>query len=110
MLTVLILWTSIFTTQTKQTCFPLLKKKQRLLTDNTSLKQKGQNYTREEDIVLCRAFINLSKNTIEGMEKKLKNFWRNVHNLLGELMVKGTKPGDSSIKIWVQRLIMNKFK
>ena len=40
-------------------------------TDNTSPKQKGWNYTREEEIVLCRSFINLSKNSI-GTEKNWK--------------------------------------
>ena len=43
-------------------------------TDDTSPKQKGWNYIREEDIVLCRAFINLSKNSIEDTEKNWKYF------------------------------------
>ena len=30
-------------------------------TDKTSPKQKGQNYTREKDILLCRDFINIQK-------------------------------------------------
>ena len=42
-------------------------------TDDTFPKQKRQNYTREEDIVLCRSFINLSKNAMEGAEKNWKS-------------------------------------
>ena len=38
-------------------------------TYDTSLKQKGQNFIREEDIVLCRSLINLSEVSIQGKEK-----------------------------------------
>ena len=77
---------------------------------NTSLRQKGWNYTRDKDIALCRTFINLSKKAIEVIRKKLKIFWRDVHKSFGELMAKGAKPGNISIKILPQKLIMNRFK
>ena len=77
---------------------------------NTSLRQKGWNYTRDKDIALCRTFINLSKKAIEVIRKKLKIFWRDVHKSFGELMAKGAKPGNISIKILPQKLIMNWFK
>ena len=43
---------------------PSTKKSKITDTDNTYLKQKEQNYRREEDIVLCRSFINPSKYSI----------------------------------------------
>ena len=67
--------------------------------EDTSPKQKGKTYTREEDIVLCRSFINLPENSIEGTEKKLEAFWGDVHKLFGELIMKDTKPGDCINKI-----------
>ena len=79
----------------KNDIFPSFTKKTKITdTDYTSPNQKGWNYTRKEDIVTCRSFINLSENSIEGT-KKLEIFWGDVHKLFGELMVKGTKPGDS---------------
>ena len=57
--------------------------------------------------MLCRAFVNLFKNAIEGMKKKLEIFWRDVNHLFGELMVKGAKSRDSLNEIQSQKLIMN---
>ena len=64
-------------------------------TEDTSPKQKWQNYRREEEIALHRSFINLSENPIKGTEKELEVFWGDGHKLFDELIVKGTKPGDS---------------
>ena len=48
---------------------PSTKKSKITDTNDTSPNQKGQHCTREEDIVLCRSFINLSKNSTEDPEK-----------------------------------------
>ena len=79
-------------------------------TEDTSPNQKGWNYKREEEIALCRSFINLSKNAINGTEKKQKIFLGVVHKLFGELIVKGTKPRNSIKEIWPQKFTMNRFK
>ena len=75
---------------------PSTKKSKITVTDDTS--QKEKNYTREEDIALCKSFINLSKNSVKC--NKLEVFWGNVHKLFGELIIKGTMPRDSISKIW----------
>ena len=56
-------WTLIFMTQMKQACSSLPVKNLKSLT------LMIQNYKREEDTALCRSFINLFKNAIEGTEK-----------------------------------------
>ena len=108
---ILIHWTLIFTIQMKPTLqIRKLSPPNIADTDDTCPKKKRQNYPRKGGIVLCRSFINLSKNSMEGMEETLEIFLRDVHTLLGEFMVKGTKPRDSIHEIWSQKSIMNRLK
>ena len=91
----------------KDTFSPSTKETKINDTDDTSPKQQGQNHTREGDTALCGSFIHTSKNSITVQEKKQEIFWRDVHKLFGELMVKGIKHRDSINEIWSQKSIMN---
>jgi hypothetical protein len=36
------------------------------------------NFTEEEDVALCRAFVNVSADPIAGAEKRSSHFWADI--------------------------------
>ena len=54
---------------TKNDAFTPSNNKSKIDDEDTSPKQKGQNYTREKEIARCRSFINQSENAVAGAKK-----------------------------------------
>jgi hypothetical protein len=46
---------------------------------------RPKNFTAEEDVFLCRAFVNVSQDPIKGNDQKSGDFWNNIRSTFMEL-------------------------
>ena len=46
--------------------------------DSTTKKQRGGNFTSEEDIMIISAWLNISLDAVQGNEQKSKTYWQRV--------------------------------
>ena len=46
--------------------------------DSATKKQRGGNFTSEEDIMIILAWLNISLDVVQGNEQKSKTYWQRV--------------------------------
>ena len=56
----------------------------------------AQKWTPEEEVALCKAFINVSKDASIGTDQDAKSFWSRVTKVYCEIIT--TPPGSSTIR------------
>lgn len=56
-------------------------------------KKRPKNFTEEEDVLICRAFVNISENPIIGNDQKSADFWSAVQKKYRELVVEELEEG-----------------
>jgi hypothetical protein len=57
-------------------------------------KVKQKNFTTHEDVLLCKAYVNISTNPVAGTGKKSKDFWKSIKDAFDALM-KAEPPEDN---------------
>jgi hypothetical protein len=86
------------------------KKKTKTATAATT--KTRTNWTKQEDVFLCIAFVNVSEDPVVGTGQKSKEFWSRVHKMFKELV----KKRSSELEEWVRNTsreensIQNRFK
>lgn len=53
---------------------------------------KTANWTEEEDVILCKAFVNATTNPIDGVEQKGHEFWGQIFEAYMQLMAQEGRP------------------
>ena len=75
-------------------------------------KPKPPNFTSLEDVLLCKAFVNVSTNPVTGVGQKSADFWDCVKEKFDELFKEEDVPADG-VAVVVNRdssSLMNRFK
>jgi hypothetical protein len=49
-------------------------------------KVKQKNFTTHEDVLLSKAYVNISTNPVAGTGKKSKDFWKSIKEAFDALM------------------------
>jgi hypothetical protein len=86
------------------------KKKTKTATAGTT--KTRTNWTKQEDLFLCIAFVNVSEDPVVGTGQKSKEFWSRVHKMFKELV----KKCSSELEEWVRNTnreetsMQNRFK
>ena len=70
--------------------------------DSTTKKQRGGNFTSEEDIMIVSAWLNISLDAVQGNEQKSKTYWQRVCEFFHEYKPK-------SCPICSQNSLMNRW-
>jgi hypothetical protein len=55
-------------------------------------KVKQMNFTTHEDVLLCKAYVNISTNPVAGNGKKSKDFWNGIKEKFDELCKAEPRP------------------
>jgi hypothetical protein len=50
-----------------------------------AINKRPPNFTSEEDVLISRAFVHVSKNPTVGVDQKAADFWRDVQNVFQAL-------------------------
>ena len=53
-------------------------------------RQKGPNFSVEEDILLCKAWVDSTQNSIKGNNQKAYEYWQSVYERYSALEIKST--------------------
>ena len=70
--------------------------------DSTTKKQRGGNFTSEEDIMIILAWLNIGLDVVQGNEQKSKTYWQRVCEYFHEYKPK-------SCPIRSQNSLMNRW-
>jgi hypothetical protein len=87
------------------------KKKTKTTTAAATTKTRT-NWTKQEDVFLCIAFVNVSEDPVVGTGQKSKEFWSRVNKMFKELV----KKRSSELEEWVRNTnreetsMQNRFK
>ena len=77
-------------------------------TQDEILGKRTKNFTPIEDVLLCRAYVNISQDPIKGNDQKIGVLWENIYTKFIEL-----KKDEGETEVGHQRditSIMNRFK
>ena len=77
--------------------------------------KRPPNFTSEEDVFLCRAFVNVSTNSAVGADQKGVEFWRKVRDVFTELYKENSevqvdeapRPANSLENRWARHISCN---
>jgi len=73
-------------------------------------KVKQKNFTTHEDVLLCKAYVNISTNPVAGTGKKAKDFWKSIKETFDALMKAEPPEDNEGIVERDQEALMNRFK
>jgi hypothetical protein len=73
-------------------------------------KVKQKNFTTHEDVLLCKAYVNISTNPVAGTGKKAKDFWKGIKEKFDELCKAEPPPETEGTPERDQEALMNRFK
>jgi len=66
----------------------------------SSRKPKPRNFSKVEDELLCRAYVNATTNSVCGTDQKLKDFWKDIKSKFDALCVSEQVEEDREERNW----------
>jgi hypothetical protein len=73
-------------------------------------KVKQKNFTTHEDVLLSKAYVNISTNPVAGTGKKSKDFWKSIKEAFDALMKAEPPEENEATTERDQEALMNRFK
>ena len=73
-------------------------------------KQKLRNFSKTEDVLLCKAFVNVSTNPVSGTGQKAKHFWGSIKDVFDALYISENVQETDGKVYRDQDALMNRFK
>jgi hypothetical protein len=75
-----------------------MPRKKKTKTATAATTKTRTNWTKQEDVFLCIAFVNVSEDPVVGTGQKSKEFWSRVNKMFKELV----KKRSSELEEWVR--------
>ena len=86
------------------------RSKAKALSKEADIQRKRQNnFSKEEDLFICRAFVNISQDPIKGNDRKATTFWTAVQDKFNELYKEESEDYDETLDRTADAL-MHRFK